>query len=694
MPAAKIPRLANCPKDYLLRTRRLAAVLSLALLMTGLVAKLPAQSSPADDYTGTHFGAGNLPPGCVKDMSRSNPANVCYHMRTDMNALDSPQVDVLVLVPVSPTAERDMRIMRQAVEMWEGGIDYLSPQMGMDWLSTGVDFHITVDAIDPTGANGGGGEFTTYPVVDPEIVVIASNPVGGIGIGIDPVNSAISDENVVPCQPVGNPLDFEQWENLPGFDRHHDKREGIYNEDCGGSGGNVCFAINGAIDPAPKTFDIFGLFDLVSHEFGHCMSIGHVGDGAEGAWGKVPTNDIMAYSQDPPGRTKCVSTLDVEGVALRMSKYLDVNGDGAVDTADRLVANDTVGDGRSPFQVQHPRDHLYASDTGSPMRCPQPDLDLVPGQRTDWTPEPAPTTQSTLRVTSPQAGEASDAGVFEVTGTIERRAVAAPTDPPSSGGSGFPLALPSGPTSPLAQQSSTTTFQHDGPNGNTFYPADSGLGFRSGLGDDRSHSFTLDIDTDEPSDVAVALSWADSVGQTDLDLYATTPVGDARSASNNQPEGLTLKNVTGRVQLRVDPYLVTDYDGVPYRLTATVSPTDPGTDGDGDGVTDLNDQCPTKSGPAPSGCPDRDGDGVIDTADACPGVPGAGADGCPIKAVEQVRLYLDGRLVSSQDVDTSGGTDSFSFNRNVPSGEHTLRVDWVRYDKVVATESRTVVALD
>jgi hypothetical protein len=70
-----------------------------------------------------------------------------------------------------------------------------------------------------------------------------------------------------------------------------------------------------------------------------------------------------------------------------MSRYLDVNGDGAVDANDELLANDQVGDGTSPFQVQPPDNHFYASSTGSPMDCPQPDLGLVPGERTQWTPE-------------------------------------------------------------------------------------------------------------------------------------------------------------------------------------------------------------------------------------------------------------------------------------------------------------------
>ncbi len=412
----------------------LGGILAAACLTTPLVT--PAAASPADDYAGPWFGDGNLPPGCIKDMDPANEANDCYHMKLGLNGLDSPQVDVAVLVPVSPTAERDMRIMRQSVEMWEGGIDYLAEEMGLDWLAEGVDFHITVDYVDLTG-DGDGGEFTTYPLVDPEIVVIATNPVGGIGIGIDPVDFAgelgITDPDMVPCTSIENPFVFETWENLPGFDSHHEERSGTYVEDCGGSGGNVCFAVNGAIDPVPGVTDVFGLFDLVSHEFGHCMTVGHVGDGADGPWGPTPTNDIMAYSADPPGLTKCVSTLDVEGVATTMSHYLDVNADLAVDEHDHVHPNDVAGDGMNPFQVQHPDNHLYASATGSPLDCPQPDLGTLPGERTDWTPDPVETTTPELTLTSPEHGAETADGTVRVAGTVERRPVEPePTEPTGS----------------------------------------------------------------------------------------------------------------------------------------------------------------------------------------------------------------------------------------------------------------------
>jgi hypothetical protein len=407
--------------------RRLIGILLATTTAIGIMAgALVANANPTETYSGTHFGDGNLPPGCIRSMSTDNPENVCFHMRTGLNALDSPKVDVLILVPLSPAAERDMRIMRQVVEMWDGGIDHLARQMDMPWL-TEVDFRITVDAV---------GNVDTYPVYDPEIVIIASNPAGGIGIGVDPTQLLnelqVYDTDGVPCTGVENPFEFASWSGLPGFDSHHDEREGVYVEDCGGAGGNVCFAINGAIDPLPGVTDVFGIFDLISHEFGHCLTIGHVGDGAEGAWGPVPTNDIMSYSEDPPGRSKCVSTLDVEGFALRMSNYLDRTGDGVVNDRDRLEANDATGDGNNAFQVQSPSDHLYASDTGAPMDCPQPDLGLLPGTPVDWSPTPVVASRPGLTVrTARHAGRLVVGGAVRYVpkGPQPRKSTASAADP-------------------------------------------------------------------------------------------------------------------------------------------------------------------------------------------------------------------------------------------------------------------------
>ncbi len=820
-------------------TGRGRALLLLGMLLLGLAlfagaGSGPAGASPDEHYSGPYFGADNFPPGCIRDMSPTNPDNICYHMRTGLNALDSPQVDVLVMVPVSPTAERDMRIMRQSVEMWEGGIDYLAGQMGLDWLGTGTDFHITVDYIDLDGDDDEeGGEFTTYPIVDPEIVVIASNPVGGVGIGVDPVDFVFTDENLVPCHNTQNPFDFEHWRRLPGFSDHHGKRTGTYVEDCGGAGGNICFAINGAIDPAPEQIDVFNLFDLVAHEFGHCLTLGHVGDGAEGTWGAVPTNDIMAYSSDPPGLNKCVSTLDVEAFAVRMSGYLDVNGDGRVDSSDQLLVNDQIGAGGNPFQVQHPTDHFYASSTGSPLDCPQPDLGPVPGARTDWTPEPEASTRAELTVTSPDDGARSTDGAFNVRGTVERIPVEQPppdpTEPTGSyddadddattpvteildlsvavtathvdttmrladiwpttsvlsaaiysvvidgrkfdsfvrypidnnprtwdsgagaympnGTSSWDLAAktvrfhiprdylaPAGIVSPYFVSSQSaygalttgvaddwapepggtvgvansqvlssagmpglapyasepTTFER--PGGNTFYPQDTSFGAvpfttvgRSTLPlVDSSHRFTLDVPA--RSTVDFHLTWTDDVGGTDLDLYVTGAANSGGAGSTSGPRERVWLSVQGTLEIRVEPYFVTDPTGADYTLTAIIE-----ADRDGDGVGDSTDECPDAFGSPPTGCPDRDRDGVLDRDDVCADAPGNGADGCPIGATENVRVYVDGVLGASQAVDTVNGADAFDIPVQVPGGTHQLRIDWEDEGQVIATTSRSVV---
>ncbi|WP_107705898.1 thrombospondin type 3 repeat-containing protein [Nocardioides allogilvus] len=417
--------------------QRLGVLLTVLLVSVfgwaGVGAISTASASPGDDYVGPYFGDGNFPPGCIRDRSADNPANQCFHGKGGLNALDSPKIDVAVLVPASPTAERDLRIMRQAAEAWEGGIDYLSDEMGFDWLRDGVDFHITPDVVGLTE----GDEVSTFPLYDPEIVIVATNPVGGIGIGVDPVyltdELGIFDENGVPCHNIENPFSMETWEGMPGYDGHHGDGGGVFVEDCGGAGGNVCFSVNGAIDPVPGTTDTFSLFDLVLHETGHCLTLGHVGDGAEGAWGKVPTTDIMAYSADPPGLNKCVSTLNVEVFATRMSHYLDVNADGAVTEADHLDPNDVAGDGSNFFQVQHPDDHQHASSTGAVEDCPQPDLGTVPGTPTDWTPEPVDTTDPVLSISTPAHGAETADGHVHVAGTVERRPKdAAPTSPTAS----------------------------------------------------------------------------------------------------------------------------------------------------------------------------------------------------------------------------------------------------------------------
>ncbi|HVT78944.1 MAG TPA: hypothetical protein VHD87_18020 [Acidimicrobiales bacterium] len=778
----------------------------ISVIAAGALTAPSATASAADGYTGTHFGVGNIPPGCENDTFTATD-NACYHMRTGMNGLDSSDVDVLLMVPASPTATRDMRIMRQAVEMWNGGIHYLAPQMGVPWMKN-MHFKISTD-IESAAAGQG---IVTYPIVDPEIVVVATNPVGGAGIGIDPWATEmrnLGQNPETPCTGVSNPFDLDTWKGMPGYDHHDHEPGATVTERCPNGGGNVCFALTPAIDPDPPALDVFNLFDLVAHEFGHCLTIGHVGDGAEGPWSKVPTNDIMSYNTDPPGLNKCVSTLDVEGIAVTQSHYIDTNHDGVVNDADHVDANQASWDTTSDhFQAQNPRDHFYASGTGAPTDCPQPDLGLLPGTPTNWQPTQVQTTNYNLDVTGPADGASSADGAFDVLGTVERASTTpAPTAtsgkvadsqsdahtnyteikslsaavtptavqasiglkkvPPTStmltsptvysleingrrfdsfvrypkidpgpmtwdnqaaaylpngtskwfsgsphieftiprsylagvgitapyfvdglasagvstasqvddrapeGRNTIGLAAAKGPSvaSPsfrFAPRTAlqTVTFNHDG--GNVFYADQSTGGVLTGSPVDQSHHFTLNLPS--KSDVTFSLDWTDTspAAASDLDLYVTGAADSgSTAASSNKPEVVSFNGVKGELDIAVDPYLVDDEaNGVTYTLTAVVNSTP---------------------------VVDSDGDGVPDDSDACPNQAGNGADGCPTTAsLEQVLVYVDGVLAGSNDVDTAGGPDSFDVPVTVPAGDHTLRIDWSYYGKVVASTTRQV----
>ena len=103
--------------------------------------------------------------------------------------------------------------------------------------------------------------------------------------------------------------------------------------------------------------------------------------------------------------------------------------------------------------------------------------------------------------------------------------------------------------------------------------------------------------------------------------------------------------VTGAATQRWDPILgqgalALGLAGPPAELLANAD-IEADVDGDGlgdetqdpdidnDGVLNVDDQCPTVPGPAPSGCPDTDGDGVPNATDHCPSVPGPAPTGCP-----------------------------------------------------------------
>ena len=169
----------------------------------------------------------------------------------------------------------------------------------------------------------------------------------------------------------------------------------------------------------------------------------------------------------------------------------------------------------------------------------------------------------------------------------------------------------------------------------------------------------------------MTLTWTGADAGTDLDVYVTGAADSGSDGATAEPqETVTLAAVDGPLELRVEPYMVTDpVAGTTYTLTAEVTPL----------VQD----------PDPTG-PDSDGDGVPDSSDVCADEPGNGADGCPITATEQVSVYVDDVLAGSQDVETVSGADSFAIPVDLAEGDRVLRIDWVDHDEVIASVTRSV----
>jgi hypothetical protein len=201
--------------------------------------------------------------------------------------VDTPHVDVLVVPPASPFATRDIATVGLAVEQWRTGI----AQLADPWFASGFSidaYTLGVDVPPPEA------------LADPEIVVLTAeyNPVLLFGIGEQtPIGVCVADA-ATWHQHEGSP-----WATAMA--------------QCG-TGGMTCLAIN-------TNFLLGGerqMHDLVAHEFGHCLGIGHVGDALDFDAKTVPLNDIMSYQYNP-SHVHCVSTLNVKSL---QGVYADLLG--------------------------------------------------------------------------------------------------------------------------------------------------------------------------------------------------------------------------------------------------------------------------------------------------------------------------------------------------------------------------------
>jgi len=222
----------------------------------------------------------------------------CYHEYVLYN-VDESEIDILILPPASPYYLRDVAILKESTQMWENGINALGPA----WLGSGVNLHPYSVGLDfvPEAA-----------LWDPEIVIVTGevNPVLLAGIGLQ---SPVSWCHGIPPPGlfgVGTEDLAERLTEQPGYHQHGSS--GMLMASCS-NGGRVCFVVNTNFLWTPDVHNRRDMYDLNSHELGHCLGIGHVGDAMDFKAKVYPEDDIMSYESDghDPGHVLCVSTLNI-----------------------------------------------------------------------------------------------------------------------------------------------------------------------------------------------------------------------------------------------------------------------------------------------------------------------------------------------------------------------------------------------
>ncbi|MEA3203293.1 MAG: hypothetical protein QOI63_968 [Thermoplasmata archaeon] len=362
--------------------------------------------------------------------------DACFHQFM-VNAPDTAHIDVAIVPPPGPLGLRDAALLRQSVQMWEAGLKAGAHTSGMDWLRDGLTITPFVIGEDvPAGPSA----------LVPDIIIVLGDA-GPLGVAYAYAGIG-TDSPLDFCHPASAAFPtIPQIQDQPGFDGHDGGGWGNLAAACGGNGQRTCIVTGAVLFDVPSPQQALNLYDLTSHEFGHCLGLGHVGDASDFQAKDYPVHDIMSYEQDgnDPAFGLCVSNLDLKTFAYRYQPFIE--GAPALGYAADGAGYITMQGGSDPAPTNAVLSPLPASSwrifradgtlSTTAADCVQPNTGLVqlPGvPDLNGGSDPGPQGSPVATITSPAAGATGQPSSLDVSGTVDRLAGAA--------ASGFPATDP------------------------------------------------------------------------------------------------------------------------------------------------------------------------------------------------------------------------------------------------------------
>lgn len=410
----------DTPNSYNIRSTiaiALAMIMAAPIVVPGIEAA-PTATLPGETGCNLTTESNNRPTGWY---SLGRPANRyaddCFHQFM-VNEPDTADIQVLIVPPQGQFAARDLNLVYQSIDMMEWGLRDGANLYGMDWFYEGFNIDVTIwDEDTPLSKS-------------PDIIVIQQNAPWPFGYAFAGQGS---DRPWPGCNPFSVGFSsVDDIRNHPDFNDHHGQGWGTYDAECE-NGERICTVVSANVAAIEQRWGARNYYDLHSHEFGHCLGLGHTGDASDFAAKMYPPDDIMSYESDPhdPDYELCISNLNVKTAAYIYSDLIP----GAPDVGYGELGNGYIvmEGGSNPAPNNNNFQNPWAPSSWriigqdgkeyeSAANCYAPSMsnNVLPGD----TPykNGGPAGEPEITVSAPADGEPVAAGDVIITGDVDRLA--------------------------------------------------------------------------------------------------------------------------------------------------------------------------------------------------------------------------------------------------------------------------------